>query len=246
MYKVYLLDDEYWLLEGLQAIINWEKYDSIIIGKNTSSIKGLEEIKILNPDIVFTDIRMPDLNGFELMKQIKLWKKDIVFVLVTGYADFEYARQAIINQAVDYCLKPVEEEMIIEALLKAQKACDRQKILVAIEKKENSIEESSSNTFKLVLDYIHSNFKANITLQDIAEHFFYNPAYLSMIIKRELGKNFITYLNELKINYACELLDRTDLPINEIANMCGLSNYFYFARLFKKIKNVTPTEYKKA
>lgn len=129
--------------------------------------------------------------------------------------------------------------------MRAKKACDRQKVLKSFEKKENNVEESSSKTFKLVLDYIHQNFKENITLQEISDHFFYNPAYLSMLIKKELGKNFITYLNELKIDYACELLEKTELSINEVANMCGITNYFYFARLFKKIKNITPSEYKK-
>lgn len=245
MYRVYLLDDEVWLLDSLEEIINWTNYNAVIVGKQTSSTKALEDIIRLDPDIVFTDIRMPDMNGIELMQKIKMCKKDIAFILVTGYSEFEYAKQAILLNAVDYCLKPIEEDTIIKALLKAQKACDNKKLLSALENKENKSNESSSKTYKMVKDYIHENFKDNITLNEIADFFHYNPAYISMLIKKESGKNFITYLNELKINYACELLDKTDLSINEISNMCGFENYFYFARLFKKIKNVTPTEYKR-
>jgi len=245
MYTVYLLDDEFWLLESLEAIIEWNKYDSVVVGKETSSIKAYEEIKRLNPDIVFTDIRMPDMNGMELMEKIKSWKKETVVVLVTGYAEFEYARQALLHNVADYCLKPIEEEAIVDALKKAQKICDKQRVLVSLERKEDKEEKSNSDTFNIVIKYIEENFKKNITLNEIADRFYFNPAYLSMLIKKELGKNFILYLNELRINYACELLEKTDLSISEIGNSCGINNYFYFARLFKRNKGLTPTEYRK-
>lgn len=244
MFRVYLIDDEKWLLDSLQEMIEWNKYNAVVIGKQTSSVKALDEIRILCPDIIFTDIRMPDIDGIELMQRIKLWKKNIEFIFITGYAEFEYAKKAIQLNAVEYCLKPVEEETLIKALLKAEKSCEKQKVLNALEDKATNSENFDSDKYSLVLEYIQENFKEQLTLNEIAETFHYNPTYLSMLLKKELGKNFISYLNELKITYACELLGKTNLSINDIANMCGFSNYFYFAKIFKKIRGITPSQYR--
>lgn len=245
MYEVYLLDDEKWLLESLYKSINWNKYHSTVIAKSTNSIEAYREIKYRQPDIVFTDVRMPDMDGIELMKKLSKENCRSVFIVITGYAEFEYVQKALEYNAVSYCLKPFEEEQIIEALLKAQKKCENKRILNALQTCD-TLEDSKSNnqTYHKVCDFIQTNFMHEMTLQRIADTFHVNASYLSDLFKRESGMTYSAYLTELRLNYACELLSKTQFTVNEVAEQCGFQNYVYFARIFKKYKCMTPTQYR--
>lgn len=93
--------------------------------------------------------------------------------------------------------------------------------------------------------YIIENLgQEDITLNSISEKFYYNPSYLSRLFKEETNKNFIDYVNEIKINTAKEYLRSTDMPISTICEKIGFKDYKHFLSLFKKITGVTPNEYK--
>ncbi len=108
MYKVILVDDEIWSLEGLAASFDWEKKGFQVIGKYTDSLKAICHIKEQKPDVVFTDIRMPDVTGLEIMKEIRKTGLNVEFIIVSGYAEFEYAREAVRQGAYDFLLKPID------------------------------------------------------------------------------------------------------------------------------------------
>ncbi len=108
MYKVILADDEIWSLEGLAASFQWEENGFQVVGKYTDSLEAVRHIKEECPDVVFTDIRMPDMTGLEMMGEIRKNQLDTVFIIVSGYAEFEYAREAVRQGAFDYNLKPID------------------------------------------------------------------------------------------------------------------------------------------
>lgn len=121
MYKVILVDDEIWSLEGLEASFKWEENGFQVVGKYTDSLEAAVHIGEKKPDVVFTDIRMPELTGLELMEKVRGQNREVEFVVVSGYAEFDYARQAVRQGACDYLLKPVdldETDAILERLKK--------------------------------------------------------------------------------------------------------------------------------
>lgn len=118
MYQVYLIDDEPWVLIGLERLISWEEYGFCVAGKSTSSREAWAKIVEIKPDVVVTDIRMPGLNGLELLKKIGEEKLDTKVVLVSGFAEFEYARTAIREGAFDYLIKPVSKEQLSDCIKK--------------------------------------------------------------------------------------------------------------------------------
>lgn len=120
MYKVVITDDESLIIESLKLCIDWEQQGFQIIGQALNGIDALELILESEPDIVFTDIRMPGLNGLELMKKVSKTHPHILFVVISGYAEFAYAQKALKHGAIGYCLKPIEEDEIINALRKAE------------------------------------------------------------------------------------------------------------------------------
>lgn len=244
MYTVYLVDDEKWLLEGLYQAIEWFNYNAMVVGKSTKSLVAFEEIQTLQPDIVITDVRMPHMDGLELMEQLRQRACKSAFIVLSGYAEFEYVQKALHYEAVSYCLKPFEEQAIIEALIKAQGICSNRELVEALQGGNEAQEKLANQTLQKVCTYIQHNFTADLSLHELAERFHLNSTYLSKLFKRELGLNYSTYLAEIRLNYACELLKNTQLSINQVADQIGFKNYFYFARVFKKHKHMTPSQYR--
>lgn len=124
-YRVMLVDDEPWILQGLCESFPWEKYDMHVAGSYTKASLALEAILEQKPDAVFTDIRMPGISGIELMHALRDSGLDTEIVIISGFSQFEYAREAIRVGAFDYCLKPIDEEMTDSLLSRLKVKLDK-------------------------------------------------------------------------------------------------------------------------
>ncbi|MDI4646377.1 response regulator [Cohnella hashimotonis] len=111
MHKVMIVDDESWAIRGIRNAFDWEKNGFEIIGQFTSAYKAWDAILTQKPDLVFTDIRMPDISGLDLMQRAKAHELDTEFVVVSGYAEFKYAQEALRYGALNYFLKPLDVDM---------------------------------------------------------------------------------------------------------------------------------------
>ncbi|MDQ0901149.1 response regulator [Paenibacillus sp. V4I7] len=118
MYSVLIVDDEPWVAYGIKALIDWESLGYTVIGEAYNGLTALETILDKKPDVVISDIRMPGLNGIELLEQIKEQQLDTHVILVSGYAEFEYAQKAVRLGAFDYLLKQVDKNKLIDTLVR--------------------------------------------------------------------------------------------------------------------------------
>jgi len=139
MIKAVLIDDEYIVVEGLKAIVNWSEFGIEVVGSASDGVSGLELIEKEKPDIVFTDITMPRMNGLALIEKAKKVIPSGVFIIFSGYNEFEYARKAISLGVIDYLDKPVTIDKVEETL--------KESIAIINKKKEEA---------KLVEDFIES------------------------------------------------------------------------------------------
>lgn len=121
MFKVFLVDDEEFVIMSLQASLDWEEYGFELAGYALNGEEAFEQIRLIRPDVVFTDIRMPGTSGLELIKRLKEASSRALFIVVSGYAEFAFAQKAIKYGAFGYCLKPFDEEEIIGYLKKAKR-----------------------------------------------------------------------------------------------------------------------------
>lgn len=135
MYKVMLVDDEAYMLNGLKNIINWEEHGLEITDQASNGIQALEIAKSTPIDIVLTDIKMPKMNGLELICTLKEHNSSIKFIILSGYNDFDYVKQALRLDIENYLLKPINEEELSQTLLSLVDALDaeRQANIKAIE-----------------------------------------------------------------------------------------------------------------
>lgn len=119
MLQVLLVDDEPFIVQGLSVLVDWEKQGFEIAGKAANGKEALEFLKERKVDLVIADIKMPEMSGLELLKIVKEEAiSDAYFVILSGYSDFNYAKQAIRYECMDYILKPVQSEELLETLSK--------------------------------------------------------------------------------------------------------------------------------
>ena len=112
LFKAVFVDDEIWALRGIQGILEWKDYGFEIAGAYTDPKEALAAIEEIRPDIVFTDVRMPEIDGIELIEIVKKEVPSASFVIVSAYRDFEIARQACKNEVSDYLIKPLDKNEV--------------------------------------------------------------------------------------------------------------------------------------
>lgn len=467
MYKVLIVDDESWIVESMKDFLDWNDYGFEVVGQAYNGLEAMDAIEKYRPEIVFTDIRMPEMGGLELIQKAKELPYNVQFAVVSGYSEFAYAQEAIRLGAVAYCLKPFEENELVEAMMKVKKTLahahaphplsifrwlddlneenqvrlhnelceygllekctdevvsivsigtgqlsiltdhvmtlktgtnktayllsqrnaqivmnayqktlpsnikglgvsiptknieeikqciddanvlayqyfitsekgifveqpyEQQQLYGQLERLDDAIHEkdhavvkqifgeittlfqegklsikhalkvynlTTSFLFKLrqteyilynyeqlaqyfenvfimldelksltiqqlrssnninkntkneslnaILQFVNQNFHEEITLQSLGEQYYLNPSYISQLFRKGVGMTFTEYIAKLRIDYACELLDKGSSSINEIAEKSGYHDYFYFTRVFKKITGKTPTQYR--
>ncbi|TSB48124.1 response regulator [Alkalicoccobacillus porphyridii] len=127
MYKVLLVDDEVNILEGIAALVNWKACGTQLIGKAGNGLSAFEQIQEKEPDIVITDIKMPGLNGIELIKRVHPLNPKIKWIILSGHDEFEFAKTAMEHEVKHYLLKPSNEQKIEEALKQVTTNLDKQK-----------------------------------------------------------------------------------------------------------------------
>lgn len=119
MHKVYLVDDDVFVRKGIKTLIDWESLGFQMFGEADNGEDALAEIQELKPDLVLTDIRMPVLDGLDLVKKTKeTLEKPPYFIVISGYNDFKYAQRALRYNVKDFILKPVDQEEIKKTLKK--------------------------------------------------------------------------------------------------------------------------------
>jgi len=245
MYRVFLADDDPLVLSEIKNIIDWEKNNCSIEGTASDGITALKRINWLQPDLVICDISLPCLSGLELLKLSVEKFPDTVFIILTNHEDFESAKESLNYRAVSYLKKSGLEGQVLEkALVRAITECENRKKLRCIEEKYYLTKKTYSEAIQRALQYIFLNVEKKITLNDVADFACISPGYLSTLFKQEVKQSLFDFINHTKIDHACELIYENKYRINEISNILGFENAFYFSRVFRKFTGVTPSEFR--
>ena len=245
MYRVLLIDDEEIIAEGLKKVVKWADYDCEVVGIALDASEGAEAIRRLKPDILFTDIRMPGMDGLTMLAGIRSEFPDMLVAVLTGYRDFSYAQEAIRLGVVRYLLKPSKMSEIEEALsvMSARlRASSRNEAVPA----EASDPVPDNTVTRQAIAYIRTHYAGKLTLQDVADHCFVSQWHLSKLLNKFEKKSFYDILNDIRLEKARELLLNPRLKITEISEMVGYADSAHFARLFKKAEGMSAVEYRRA
>lgn len=238
--KLLIADDEDTIRNGIAKYIqlHTDRFDKIYLASN-----GQEAVDIIfrdKPDIMFLDVQMPLKDGIEVMQEAK--RADILpyTMILSGYDEFKYCQQALRLGAKEYLLKPVRSSDILQML---NRAADE--LFGVQEASETAQTEEKNHLAEFAREYVEEHYYENLMLADVARKVGISPGYLSTLFQKQMGKGFVDYLNEVRIEHACTYLQQNLLKTYEIAYRVGFKDEKYFSKVFKKIKGQPPSEYRK-
>ena len=255
MFKVLIVEDEEMIRKGLRYTFEWNKVDCIVVGEACNGIDGIEKIKELDPDILIVDINMPIMNGITMIQNSK---DEFIYstIVLSGYDEFDLAKQAIHLGVIEYLLKPVDNDQLFAALEKAKEHVLKNKYYKILETKskqpikldvlQGELIKDGYKPSKYVLemlDYVKENYHKRISIQQLVNTLGMSSTYLNQKFKKETSYTFNDYLNRYRINMAVNIMQTTSGKIYTIATEVGFKDYRYFINVFKKYTNCLPSDF---
>lgn len=253
--KILIVDDEPMICAGLSEKIAWHDLGFQVIGTARNGIEAINMIMENAPDVILSDIRMPRMDGLELIAWIRKNQYRIEVILLTGYNDFNYAREGIKFDIVAYILKPLDRDELVEAIDKAKsKICLHNKInnyhsQEPHKKRDHDnlhtdFTQVDTSLICRVKQYVDHNYMNYINLKSTAAHFEVNPSYLSRLFTQQVDMAFTDYINQVRMTKAIRLLSDTRQSVCSVARCSGYQNVRYFYKLFKERTGKTAIEYR--
>ena len=257
MYKILIAEDESIERRMLRKTLERRFDGEVILLEAKNGREALELALAEKPRVAILDINMPGLTGLDVARQIRRERLNCVILFLTAYDNFEYARQAIAVRALDYLLKPYDEQELIACVDVALHLSDRlarNRLYLDYFRTEDGEEpapqeergdkERLSQIRESICAYIHANYASDLSLQSISQALNYSEAYFCKLFKQCFGVNFSAYLNDYRIDKSKELLTTTDIGVKDISEACGYADSSYFARVFKRQTGMTPSDYR--
>ncbi|MBO5070720.1 MAG: response regulator [Roseburia sp.] len=344
MLKVMIVDDDTNVRKCLRKLIPWTDIDCTIVAEAADGAEGLKRFHETKPDVIITDLKMPEMSGEEFCKKIRSVSDNTALIFLSAYESFTAAQQSLHYGVIEYILKPIDARKLaqITNILKRlsssmsnhfflnrlmddpslqeeftqQLRCRNEAyfenffqnlsdssvsdfsmlqrnaaFLIGLlfdvmeeaypdhQQKRHSFALSEMSLFSLktdIVNYIKELYQSYLTNQSmlsannrnsqlteqvklyimknlnnpqlsvasIADHFGFSSDYLSRSFKRDIGVSLTAYIGHLRLNQACRLLMNTQLSIAEIAQCTGYSSTNYFCRSFKKLLDISPTDYR--
>lgn len=260
MIRVVVVEDEWVLRAGLIHSIDWASLDCVIAGEAGNGKEGLELILQERPDIVIADIRMPLMDGLEMIsaasQEYRFWS-----ILLTSYSEFEYARQAVSLRVSKYLLKPVNESILYETLEQLAEDIKRDRLVDKLMRRieDTGVSADSENLqvhmvkndpdnyyVEEALNEIYENYTQKISVESIAERLEISSSYLSRKFREITRHSFLDYLNQYRVIKAIQLIGTGKYRFGEVAELAGFTSEKHFYGVFRKYTHMTPSEFVKA
>ncbi len=246
MYKVVIIDDEPIIVEGLSKAIDWKGLGCSVVGSAPDGQQGIRLIRETEPDIVISDICMPGLNGLKMIAALRSEYPDMQISILTGYREFEYAREAISLGVTRFLLKPSKMDELQEAITAMIEKLSAKGTSGSTHTDADSDKSTEAGGFvvKNALHYMREHYAEKLLLSDVADEIFVSQWHLSKLLNKETGQSFSEIMNGIRIEKAKELLRDPALRISDIAESVGFQDLPHFSRVFKKMTGVSANEYR--
>ena len=244
MYRLIFVDDEDMIRDFFEEIIDFPSYGFELTASFSSAEEALRYLSG-HPeiDVVITDIKMGQMSGLDLCEEAQKLCPQLVFVLLTGHKNFDYAQRAIRQNVFDYLVKPTSFADLSSLL-------DRLKTHLNSRNSPSIHSHSTPPRYRDVVEVMRQlaqqKFMTNFSLENAARKLPMDAAYLSRLFKQQCGQTYSDYLVSLRIQRAKELLVDPTAKVYEIGYEVGYRNIQHFYKIFKQATGMTPTEYRAA
>jgi len=260
MYSALIIDDERPARQVIIALGKWEKYGIMPPLEASNCIDALAVMEKKQPDIVFLDMYLPVMNGIEFLKAAAPSYKKTKFIVVSGFDEFEYARQSLRYGVVEYLLKPVLEDELERALARAVYMLDADIEQLGDDDygerfkheaaeggdpyRSFGMHSSMEDISEEIRDYIETNYASEINLDMFSQQYYLTKEYLSRCFKEIVGFGIYEYVTRTRMSKVKVLLRDTDAMIRDVAAAVGYNDQNHFSKAFKKYFGMYPSQYR--
>lgn len=256
MLRVLVVEDEDIIRKGLVYMTDWLSMDCVVVSEAANGQEGLEKILEFRPDVVIADICIPFMDGIEMIKRAS---ETVRFksVLLTSYADFEYAKRAIEAKVSDYLLKPVNEEALALLMKRlGEEIAQSRQVEQVLEQAEPEggilnleyfmqLDCSENKYISKTIEEIRERYAERLSVETISEELGVSASYLSRKFKEVTGQTFLDFVNKYRVQKAIAMLNTGAYRISSISEATGFSDYKHFCSVFKKYTSKSPTKFVK-
>lgn len=246
MYKVIVIDDEMLVRRGIVMETDWQALNCVVVAEAGNGIEGLEAVRKYHPDLLICDIRMPKMDGIEMLKELRAEGNDVSVIFLTAYSEFSYAQSALKLLASDYLLKPFGDGELEQAMNNALEKRKRTQ-----EKLENSKDEplpelvlnkgDKSKYVMAAVDYISVHYgDPELCVAEIAEHLGISEGHLSHTFKRETDYTVAAYITRVRMRTAMKLLNDCRNKVYEVAEQVGYRDVAHFPAALRGLLVLLP------
>lgn len=249
---IVIAEDEPKTRKGISGTLEQWFGDRVRIHAFADGLDALSFLQVHPVHLLITDIRMPGMTGLSLIDSVRQRRPDMSAIIISGYAEFEYAREALELKVCSYLLKPLLKDKLIEAAEKALKDEENRNRLHMLEQiadeeiaRLGGSRLSLSAPLNAIFRFIEENYDRPIGLKEAAAAVHMNPSYVSAMFKEQTGLTFSEYLTRYRIQKAKEYLLATGLSVNEISEKVGYLTAKYFIKVFREQERISPGEFRK-
>ncbi|RDU37103.1 hypothetical protein DRW41_10490 [Neobacillus piezotolerans] len=237
--KVLIVDDDTIVRRGLKATVDWERFGMAVVGDAPNGKRGWEEFLRHEPDVVITDIVMPEENGLEFSQKVKAFRPRTKILLLSCHKDFEYAQAGLKLGASGYLLKTDFDDKELNQFLAAF-----QNELSEISLKEEPDFSCHPKAIQQAIEYIDTNISEPMTVEDIADCVGMSRSHLSTLFKKKLGCSLHSFIEDKRLQLAKQLLKGTNVNIQEVGEQIGILDAKYFSKWFKRCTGIPPSDFR--
>lgn len=237
MYKVVIIDDNKVLADSLAAQPIWNDTNGIVVQVCYDSVTGKDAISRHMPELIITDIRLPGMNGLDLIQTVRETAQKARIIFISAYDEFQYAQRAIRLGAEDYLLKPFSQKAMEQAVYHAIQAMN--------ETDGAQTEDDAANLLiKPILAWVEEHLEQHITADMVAAEFYMSTSKLNKLLRKYNEKGFRETRMELRVKKAKAMLRDVRYSIDDIAKQTGFQSYASFYRAFVRVFTISPTKYR--
>ena len=242
MLKVLVVEDEEMIRRGIVLAVDWAALDCVVVGEAANGEEALEAVERYRPSLIITDLKMPRMDGIEMLRRLREGGCRAYVIILTAYDSFAYAQSALRLGAVDFLLKPFHDGELEQAV---QNLRGRLEEGGEVAPPMPGLRKGDKSKYVLqAMDYIGAHYQdPNITVGEIARHLGLSEGHLSHTFKKETDYTLLNYLTRYRIHKAMELLRDCRLKIYEVAEQVGYRDITYFSATFKRLVGISPSEY---
>ncbi len=241
MFRTYVVDDDELILGEIVETVPWLDNGFEVCGFSATPLQAIEEIARLQPDVVFSDLKMPAMDGIALITALKQRGLHCEFVMLSAYGTFEDSRAFFRLSGFDYLLKPVQQQdmqMVLERLYKR---------LSEKQREESYLPDANgaNPAFTRLIAYVSENFSQRLNLEKLSRSFNLSPNYICNLFAKHYNTTLTRFITELRMKEAMRQMKNTGKPLKAIAADCGYLDYYYFCKVFKEYYGISPTAHRK-